>query len=153
MARPESNEEVVRAYAAASVAADVDAAARLRHPEWIVEWPQSGERVTSSEAFAEIVRNYPGGAPSAKVRRIVGDQDRWLVTPSNTVIRVGGEGDAWWGEWVVTYPDGGTYYCIDLIELRDGLVYRETVYWAAPFAAPEWRAPWVERAEAAADPA
>jgi hypothetical protein len=33
---------------------------------------------------------------------------------------------------------------VDLIELRDGLVHRETMYWAAPFEAPAWRAPWVE---------
>ena len=32
------------------------------------------------------------------------------------------------------------------MELRDGLVYHETTYWAAPFEAPDWRAPWVSRA-------
>ena len=29
-------------------------------------------------------------------------------------------------------------------EMRDGLIARETAYWAKPFPAPEWRAPWVE---------
>jgi hypothetical protein len=32
-----------------------------------------------------------------------------------------------------------------LVQVRDGKIYRETAYFAAPFEAPEWRAPWVER--------
>ena len=35
-------------------------------------------------------------------------------------------------------------YKVDLMELRDGLVHRETVYWAPPFEAPDWRRPFVE---------
>jgi len=67
------------------------------------------------------------------------------VTAANTGLRVVGSGDFWWSEWRLTYPSGEVYLVVDLIELRDGLVYRETVYWAAPFEAPEWRAPWVDR--------
>jgi hypothetical protein len=47
----------------------------------------------------------------------------------------------------VSSPDGQAYQVIALIELRDGLVYRETVYWAPPFDAPEWRRPFVERVD------
>jgi hypothetical protein len=143
-----TNEEVVRKYAAASAANDVAGLARLRHAGWMVEWPQSGERVMSSDAFAHIVEAYPGGRPHVEVTRIVGSEDRWVVTPTNDVLRVGGSGDFWWGEWEVTYPDGQVYHCIDLVELRDGLVYREAVYWAPPFDAPDWRAPFVETASA-----
>ena len=53
-------------------------------------------------------------------------------------------GDFWWAEWRMTYPDGKTWICVDLMELRDGRVYREVVYWAVPFEAPSWRAQWVE---------
>jgi hypothetical protein len=149
---PESrtNEEVVRAYAAMSAAADLDGLARLRHADWSVTWPQSGERVMTQAAFGEIVRNYPGGAPRTIATRIVGSEDRWVVTPGNTVIRVVGSGGAWWCEWRTTYPDGVTYLCVDLLELLDGLIHRETVYWAPVFDAPAWRAPWVERADDAA---
>jgi len=38
---------------------------------------------------------------------------------------------------------GSLWICIDLLELRESKVYRETVYWAQPFDAPSWRAPWV----------
>lgn len=144
MTRGVSNEEVVRAYAAATAAAEVERLPTMRHPDWMVEWPQSGERVRGDQAFAEILRNYPGGAPRTEVTRVVGAEDRWVVTPGNTVLKVIGSGDFWWSEWRSTEADGSTYLCVDLIELRDGLVYREVVYWAAPFDAAAWRAPWVE---------
>jgi len=140
-----TNEECVRQYAAASAIHDIPALTALRHPEWMVLWPQSGELVESSQDFAQIIANYPGGAPITEVKRIVGAEDRWVVTAANTGLRVVGSGDFWWSEWRLTYPSGEVYLVVDLIELRDGLVYRETVYWAAPFEAPEWRAPWVDR--------
>ena len=140
-----TNEEVVRRYATSSAEFDLEAMAALRHPEWQVVWPQSGEQVHSSEAFAEIVRNYPGGPGRTEITRVVGAEDRWVVTAGNTVLRLVGSGDFWWSEWRVTYPDGAVYLCVDLIELRDALIYRETAYWAAPFEAPNWRSPWVER--------
>jgi hypothetical protein len=140
-----SNEECVREYGAAMAAFDLDTLSRLRHPEWMVVWPQSGERVRGNQAFAEIIRNYPGGEPKTEVQRIVGAEDRWVVTPGNTVLQVVGSGDFWWAEWRVTYPNGEVYFAVTLIELRDGLVFHETTYWAAPFEAPGWRAPWVER--------
>jgi ketosteroid isomerase-like protein len=140
----ETNEAIVRRYAASSASNDLDELTRLRHPDWAVEWPQSGERVPTSESFAAIVGAYPGGRPHVEVSRIVGSEDRWFVTPGNTVLRVGGSGDFWWGEWKMTYPDGQEYQVIDLIGLRDGLVHRETVYWAPPFDAPDWRRPFVE---------
>lgn len=144
MGARQSNEEVVRAYALAAAQNDLPTMAKLRHPDWTAEWPQSGERVRGSERFESIVENYPGGTPRTTVSGIVGSDDRWTVSPSNTVIRVNGDGDRWWAEWLMTYPDGITYNCIDLIELRDGRVLREWVYWATPFDAPAWRARWVE---------
>jgi hypothetical protein len=140
-----SNEEVVSRYGAAMVAMDLETLARLRHPEWGVLWPQSGERVHGNRAFEEIMRNYPGGTPRTEVTRIIGAEDRWVVTPGNTVLKIVGSGDFWWAEWRVTYPNGEVYLAVTLMELRGGLVFHETTYWAAPFDAPEWRAPWVDR--------
>jgi hypothetical protein len=141
-----TNQEVVERYATASARNDLAELERLRHPDWAVDWPQSGERVRGSESFASIVELYPGGRPTVEVSRVVGSGDRWLVTAANTVIRVVGSGDFWWGEWVMTYPDGAEYHVVDLIELRDSLVERESVYWAPPFQAPDWRRPFVEHA-------
>ncbi len=140
-----TNDEVVTRYGAAIAALDFESLARLRHADWTVLWPQSGERVHGNRAFVEIIQNYPGGMPRTEVTRIIGSEDRWVVTPGNTVLKVAGSGDFWWAEWRVTYPDGAVYLAVTLLELREGLVYRETTYWAAPFDAPDWRAPWVER--------
>jgi hypothetical protein len=140
-----TNQECVQEYGAAMAAFDFETLARLRHPDWMVDWPQSGERVHGSEAFVEIIRNYPGGMPKTEVRRIVGAEDHWVITAGNTVMKVVGSGDFWWAEWRVTYPDDEVYLAVTLMELRDGLVFHETTYWAAPFEAPEWRAPWVDR--------
>ena len=141
-----SNEEVARRYAEAATTNNHDALEALRHPDWQVMWPQSGEQVVGSSDFHTIVENYPGGQAKTQIRRIVGSEDRWVVTPGNTVLRIAGSGDFWWGEWSVTYPDGRSYLCIDLFELRDGKVWRETVYWAEPFEAPDWRRQWVRLA-------
>jgi hypothetical protein len=140
-----TNEECVQQYAAASAKHDVPALTALRHPEWMVFWPQSGELVHGNRAWSEMIANYPGGAPKTEITRIVGAEDQWVVTAGNTVLKVAGSGDFWWCEWRITYPNGDVYLVVDLIELRDGLVHRETVYWAAPFEAPEWRAPWVTK--------
>ena len=140
-----TNEECVRLYGTAMASFDLDTLTKLRHPDWSTFWPQSGERVHGMHNFAEIIRNYPGGSPKTEITRIVGAEDRWVVTPGNTVLKVAGSGDFWWAEWRITYPGDEVYLSVSLIELRDGLVYRETSYWAPPFEAPAWRAPWVER--------
>ena len=146
-----TNEEIARRYSEAASSLDLEAMAALRHPDWRAIWPQSGERVPSNDDYRRIVENYPGGAPAATIERVVGSEDRWVVTPSNTVQRVVGSGDFWWAEWRLSYPDGRNYHCVELIEMRDGKVWRETVYWAEPFAAPEWRAGWVSGSAEPAD--
>ena len=141
-----THEEIVREYLEACAAKKFDALARLRHPDWQTLWPQSGERVVGSAHWAEIAEQYPGGPPEVSLDRLVGSEDRWVVTPGNTVARIAGTGDFWWGEWRMKYPDGKVYQCVALIEIRDGLIWRETVYWAEPFDPPDWRRLLVEPA-------
>jgi len=141
-----TNQEAVTRYIRAVVALDRPTEESLRHRDWTAEWPQSGERVVGSANFQSIQDAYPGGYPAIELERVVGTEDRWSLSPSNTIIRVVGSGEFWWAEFRMTYPDGIDYHCITLLELRDGLVYREVVYWAPPFEAPDWRAQWVEHA-------
>ena len=140
-----TNEEVVRAYVEATVAGDLNAQEAARHPDWSVDWPQSNEQVTDRDAYRQIISNYPGGAPTSRITRIAGTEDRYVVTPSGTLARIGGHGDFWVGEWEVAYPDGVTYVCVALMELSGGTVRHETVYWAPRFDAPAWREQWVVR--------
>jgi hypothetical protein len=140
-----TNEEVVRAYADALTRWDFDALGKLRHDDWSALWPQSGEVVRSNEADRQIATGYPGGTPQLVGSRLVGSQDRWLTSPLGGAYRVSGDGDSWWAEWRMSYPDGRTWFTITLVELRDAKIWRETVYWAEPFDAPEWRRDFVDR--------
>jgi hypothetical protein len=141
-----TNEELVRRYAGANMTGDFDLLDSLRHAEWTAEWPQSGEIIRGTRHARAIMENYPGGAPRyIKQRRLVGSEDRWATSPLGGAFRVAGEGENWWSEWQMQYPDGRLWSTVMLLELRDGKVWRETQYWAEPFEPPSWRAQWVER--------
>lgn len=92
----------------------------------VIEWPQSGEVIRGKQNIAELRAAYPN-PPTATLRRIIGS------------------GDLWAAEMIFDY-DGARYYTVLIHEYRDGLVARETCYYAAPFEAPAWRAQWVEPA-------
>jgi hypothetical protein len=44
---------------------------------------------------------------------------------------------------VITY-DGQPVHTVSIMEFREDKVVRETLYFADPFEAPEWRAEWIE---------
>jgi hypothetical protein len=140
-----SNEQVVHLYLAAHKAHDYDTVGTLRHRDWTEEWPQSGERVRGHANDQSIMDNWPGGLPQASDIRVVGAEDRWVVTPALTMVRIVGSGDFWWTDGTATYPDDTVWHAVALLELRGGLVVRETWYFAPPLEAPGWRAAWVER--------
>lgn len=142
-----SNEEVIRAYLQALIDNDADAMARFRDPGWTSEYPQSGERIRGHTNERAIADNYPGGMPDIDPGRIVGSEDKWVVTPSFTFQRIVGSGDTWWGEGKARYPDGSTWHVATMYELREGRILREVAYWAEPFDPPAWRARWVEPIE------
>jgi len=139
-----TNEDTVRRYCDAVATRDHATAEALRHPRWTCVWPQSGERVVSSEAMRAIGEQYPGGGWRSRERRTTGSEDQLVVTPLGQVVSVAGEGDVWTAEWMSTYPDGSEWFVVDIVELKDGRVIRETCYWAQPFEAPAWRRAWVE---------
>jgi len=143
-----SNDGVVRRYLAAHKAHDFDAIGRLRHPDWTTEWPQSQERVRGDANDRAIMEHWPAGMPTALDEvRVVGAEDRWVMTPSFTVARVIGDGDHWWFEGTASYADGSVWYVIGLMQLRDRQLFRETWYFSPPLPAPDWRSAWVEPTE------
>jgi hypothetical protein len=93
------------------------------------------------------MRNYPGGVGTVdrNTSRLIGSEDRWVLTPSFTLQRIEGSGDIYFYVASARYPNGDTWQIIALVELRDGKVAKTTTWYAAPFPAPEWRAPFVER--------
>jgi len=138
------NRGLIGRYLAAEAASDWDMLAKLRAPDWVEEWPQSGERIRGHDNYRAIHERFPGGMAELDIERVVGSDDRWTVSPLFTPVKVLGSGEFWAMEGRFRYPNGEEYVGVKHLELRDGRVVHETTYWAAPFAAPAWRRPWVE---------
>lgn len=146
-----SNEEVVNAYLRSLMDNDGPAMGTLRHPDWMVDYPQSGERIRGHANDRAIADNYPGGVPDIAPQGIIGSEDRWVVSPSFTYERIVGSGDTWFVHGRAVYPGGSIWYVASIYHLRDGLIHHEITYWGEPFEPPAWRTAWVERIEASAD--
>jgi hypothetical protein len=76
--------------------------------------------------------------------RVVGGGDEWVMTPGYTLVRVEGGGDEFTVAGTITYPTGDTWHLVQLVEVRSGKIGRLTSYFAEPFEAPDWRAPYRE---------
>lgn len=135
---------IVERYARA-LPGDFATLAGLRHPDYVEEWPQSGERIRGHASYQAIHENYPGGLPDLKPRRILGTEDRWVVTPSFTPLRIIGTGGVYVIHSAGAYAGGENGQAVVIVELRDGKIAKQTTFFAPPFEAPAWRARWVER--------
>ena len=142
-----SGRTLVEQFARALEAKDFEAQAMLLADDFIEEMPQSGERTRGKANWLAISRNYPGGVGTMEPgsRRLVGAEDRWVVTPTFSVLRIEGSGDVYTYVGAVRYATGQTWQMIALIELRSAKIAKMTTWYAAPFEAPEWRAPFVDR--------
>ena len=120
------NRATIDALVAAMNDRDLSALNRVFTEDVVMEWPQSGERINGGDNRRAIYSRFP-------------------TLPTFTPRRVTGSGDVWVLEAGLDYGDGNPYQCVFLFQMRDGLIAKEIAYWAQPFPAPEWRAPWVER--------
>lgn len=139
--------ELIARYVQALHQQDFEAIAATQHPDFVEDYPQSGERIHGRQNFRSILENYPGGLegeadPSAD--RVVGGEDRWMISPTFTMIRLSGAGDTHTAIVKLSYPDRSTWYMVAIIELRDGLIAKATTFFAPLFDPPEWRSDWVE---------
>jgi ketosteroid isomerase-like protein len=125
-------------------ARDWDAVERFVDPDYVWEMPQSAERVRGRASNREMNENYPG-LPSITPRRVTGSEDRWVTTPSWTVLKVTGSGDEYTAECLVEYPDQSVWHSVDIIRFRNGKIAETTAYFAPTLEPAEWRARWVER--------
>lgn len=103
------------------------AAGRLLHDEFVLDWPQSGERLRGRDAFVAVNAHYPSEGP-------------WRFTVNRLIA------DARCVASDVSVTDGAVRArVVGFHEIRDGAIWRATELWPDPFPAPEWRAAWVER--------
>ena len=98
-----------------------------RHPECVIEFPQSGE-VFDRDGLLGMQMEHPGGAPRTKLERLTGHGDDWII---EATLDYGPE-------------RGGTFHLVKFLEFKDGKVIRDTRYFAEPFEAPEARAKWTK---------
>jgi hypothetical protein len=105
---------------------------RIRHPEdYVMEMPQSGERIRGRENMRAFQVAYPdhSNPPSIRIGRVLVRDGLWVA------------------ESVADYGGERVFHGAAILELKDGKIWRDTRYYAEPFEAPEWRAQWVERME------
>ena len=142
-----TNREIVDEFVRAIEAKDIDAACALMADDFVDEMPQSGERTKGRENYRRIFENYPGGVGTADAegKRIIGSEDRWVMTPSFNALRIEGSGDTYTYVGTMRYSAGDVWQIIAIVQLRDGKLARSTTWYGAPFEAPDWRAPFVER--------
>jgi len=108
---------------------DFYAAARLLHDEYVLDWPQSGERIRGCDNFASINTNYPvEGEWRFKINQIVAEGDT-VVT--DVLVTDGKRQDR-----VLTFST-----------IRDGKIWKQVEFWPEAFEAPAWRKQWAERIE------
>ncbi len=98
-------------------------------PHFVLEWPQSNERIRGAEKFARMNAEYPA-------------HGRWVFTVNRIVT---GEQEA---VSDVTVTDGvQVARAISFFTIEDGKVSRLVEFWPEPYTAPANRAHLVERIE------
>ena len=97
----------------ATVALDLDRAHDIYHDDLIVEFPQSGERISGERNLYELRAHY-----STKV--------------TFKILRTRGEGSLWITEYVITY-NGRPVNVVCIMEFKDNKVAHETLYFGDPF--------------------
>jgi hypothetical protein len=126
-------------------------------PEYVADWPQSGERVRGIDNFRRIYEHYPQLdaelGPLSETAQVFGPGQRWAVSPVFTTIRVTSEDDRFTSVVRARYPNDEYWYVVSIFEMSDGRITRATQFFAPTYEAPEWRAAWVEPLSAEADPA
>jgi hypothetical protein len=121
--------EVAREFWRLMATNDFHSVAAVLAPAFVLEWPQSKERIRGAERFARMNHEYPA-------------HGRWQFTINRLV---GGESEA---ASDVTVTDGvRTARAISFFTVAEGKVTRLVEFWPEPYAAPGNRAHLVEAME------
>jgi SnoaL-like domain len=116
----------------------------LLHADFDGSFPQSGEVTRGIANLKATIDNYPGAYEDRGGERVIGGEDRWVTTPTFTLLRIEGTGSVFTGVQKARYPDGTDWHVVTIGEVKDGKIWRVDTFFAQDFEAPAWRAPWVE---------
>ena len=124
-----SASEIVQEFFARMNSNDFRAAADLLGDDFVLEWPQSQERIRGRENFIAVNAEYPAyGRWSFTINRIVGDDTEVASDVSIT--------------------DGvQTARAITFSTVRAGKIVHQVEFWPEPYPAPANRAHLVEQME------
>ena len=119
--------EIVREFWRLMATNDFHTVAGVLAPGFVLEWPQSRERIRGPERFARMNADYPAqGRWSFTVNRLVGNQSEAVSD--------------------VTVTDGvTTARAISFFNVTDGKITRLVEFWPEPYEPPPNRAHLVER--------
>lgn len=99
----------------------------LRHEDYVMEMPQSGERITGRDRMRAMQESFPGPPPTITINRVTGARRWWLI------------------EGVNDYGDGDLWRVVVALEFAaDGRMLRDTRYYAKDFDAPAWRSAFTD---------
>jgi hypothetical protein len=96
----------------------------LRTDDYVMEMPQSGERIVGRDKMRALQEAYPN-PPKIQIKRIIGEGDLFVM-----------EAKSDYGNEVS--------FVANIVEFSKGKISKETRYYASPFEPPEWRSKWVE---------
>ena len=123
------NKQILENFWSTMETNDFNAASQLLHDKYLLEWPQSGERIVGRENFAAINTNYPAeGEWRFSINHIVSEGDLVVTDVSVTDGKVIGR--------AVTFST-----------IRDEKIWKQVEFWPDPFEAPAWRAQWIQKME------
>lgn len=123
----EEQRAIVERFWASMAANDFRAVGEMRHDDYVLDWPQSGERIRGRANFVAINERYPAAG-------------RWTIALLRLIADEGGVATE------VTVSDGvRADRAVTYSELRDGRIVRQTEYWSNGVEAAPWRAKWVDR--------
>lgn len=98
---------------------------RVRHPDYVMDMPQSDERIRGRDAMRAMQEAFPT-PPSLTLRRVVGSGRVWVIEGVNDYA-----GDVW--------------HVVVTLELDDeGRIVHDTRYYTQKSQAPDWRVQWTE---------
>lgn len=122
----QNSKQVIEKFWAAMQTNDFKAAGEFLHDDYILDWPQSGERIRGRTNFVAINENYPAhGRWEFTIHRIITEGDKVVSDVGVTDSVVTGR--------VITFST-----------IRDGKILHQTEFWPDPFEPANWRAQWVE---------
>lgn len=145
MAEPTA--EFFRRYYRAVGERDYSTLEKMFHPDFVGDYPQSGERFRGFASFRSQLEHYSEPQPLTKLdelqTKVLGDEERWAITPGYTVVPLAGP-QQYTTISRARYPDGSYWWVVSLMTLSDGLIARSETYFAPEFEPPDWRSDMAE---------